>query len=118
MELLYTVNYIVETELLLYPTFRAENYKAQLAARDSVFVELLESLPWEAIQSEQQSSVFPILSDLWLSRLNLNTVFVPPSNETISIPRFASPHLLDPVFEFAVLQALLRIVGIAEIDRE
>lgn len=102
--------HFIETDLLLYPTFRKENYKAQLSARDSVFVELLEGIPFENESPDQRHSIFQILSDLWLSRLNIDTVFTPTFNETINISRFGCPHILDPVFEFDVLQTLLRIV--------
>ena len=105
--------HFIENDLLLYPTFRKENYKAQLAARDSLFVEILEGIPFENESPEKRRSIFQILSDLWLSRLNIDTVFTPTFNETISISRFGSPHLLDPVFEFRVLQTLLRIVNVS-----
>ena len=114
--------HFIENDLLLYPTFRKENYKAQLAARDSLFVEILEGIPFENESPEKRRSIFQILSDLWLSRLNIDTVFTPTFNETISISRFGSPHLLDPVFEFRVLQTLLRIVIVSwkqsKIDRD
>ena len=95
---------------LLNSAFREEQFENQLLSRDQVLVQLLQSIWHEEATNSKRKAVSVILCDLWLSRLNLSTVFIPSDKSSINIPRFGDLTLFDSLFKFEVLQVLLCIV--------
>lgn len=100
----------VGTAFLLNSAFLEERFEKQLPSRDQVLVHLLQSIWHEEATNPKREAISVILCDLWLSRLNLSTVFIPSDKSSLNIPRFGDLTLLDPLYKFEVLQVLLCIV--------